>query len=95
MMILSSQNLEDYNIEGIREYTRPLFSIPTHQFLFYPGSIDVAFFMDLLQLEENESQLIRYPERGVCLYKCGNERYNLKVEAKPYREKLFGSAGGR
>jgi hypothetical protein len=51
--------------------------------------------MDLLQLEENEYQLIRYPERGVCLYKCGNERYNLKVEAKPYREKLFGSAGGR
>lgn len=95
MMILSSQNLEDYNIEGIREYTRPLFSIPTHQFLFYPGSIDAAFFMDLLQLEENEYQLIRYPERGVCLYKCGNERYNLKVEAKPYREKLFGSAGGR
>lgn len=95
MMILSSQNLEDYNIEGIREYTRPLFSIPTHQFLFYPGSIDAAFFMDLLQLEENEYQLIRYPERGVCLYKCGNERYNLKVEAKPYREKLFGLSGGR
>ncbi len=43
MMILASQNLEDYNLEGIREYTRPLFSIPTHQFLFYPGSIDPAF----------------------------------------------------
>ena len=95
MVILASQNLEDYNLEGIREYTRPLFSIPTHQFLFYPGSIDPAFFMDMLQLEESEYQLIRYPERGVCLYKCGNERYNLKVMAPPWREKLFGSAGGR
>ena len=95
MMILASQNLEDYNLEGIREYTRPLFSIPTHQFLFYPGSIDPAFFMEMLQLEESEYQLIRYPERGVCLYKCGNERYNLKVMAPPYRETLFGKAGGR
>lgn len=51
--------------------------------------------MDMLQLEESEYQLIRYPERGVCLYKCGNERYNLKVMAPPWREKLFGSAGGR
>lgn len=95
MMILASQNLEDYNLEGIREYTRPLFSIPTHQFLFYLGSIDPAFFMEMLQLEESEYQLIRYPERGVCLYKCGNERYNLKVIASKYRESLFGSAGGR
>ncbi len=95
MMILASQNLEDYNLEGIREYTRPLFSIPTHQFLFYPGSIDPAFFMEMLQLEDSEYQLIRYPERGVCLYKCGNERYNLKVMAPPYRETLFGKAGGR
>ena len=31
-VILASQNLEDFNIDGIREYTKPLFSIPTHQF---------------------------------------------------------------
>ena len=36
-VILSSQNLEDFNIEGIREMTKPLFSIPTHQFLFNTG----------------------------------------------------------
>ena len=28
-VILASQNLEDFNIEGIRELTKPLFSIPT------------------------------------------------------------------
>ena len=39
--------------------------------------------------------LIRYPQRGVCLYKCGNERYLLEVHAPDYKEKLFGKAGGR
>ena len=29
------------------------------------------------------------------LYKCGNERYLLEVHAPPYKEKLFGTAGGR
>ncbi len=94
-VILSSQNLEDFNIEGIRELTKPLFSIPTHQFLFNAGAVDARFYMDTLQLEESEYKLIRFPQRGVCLYKCGNERYNLAVHAPGYKEKLFGKAGGR
>lgn len=94
-VIIASQNLEDFNLEGIREYTKPLFSIPTHQFLFNAGSIDSKFYTDTLQLEESEYNLIRYPQRGVCLYKCGNERYNLMVHAPEYKEKLFGKAGGR
>ena len=94
-VILSSQNLEDFNIEGIREMTKPLFSIPTHQFLFNAGAVDAKFYMDTLQLEESEYKLIRFPQRGVCLYKCGNERYNLAVYAPAYKEKLFGKAGGR
>lgn len=94
-VILSSQNLEDFNIEGIREMTKPLFSIPTHQFLFNAGAVDAKFYMDTLQLEESEYKLIRFPQKGVCLYKCGNERYNLAVHAPGYKEKLFGKAGGR
>lgn len=94
-IILSSQNLEDFNIEGIREYTKPLFSIPTHQFLFNVGTIDAKFYTDTLQLELSEYNLIRYPQRGVCLYKCGNERYNLMVQAPEYKVALFGKAGGR
>lgn len=81
--------------DGIRELTRPLFAIPTHQFLFNAGSVDKRFYMDNLQLEPSEFELIRYPQRGVCLYKCGNERYLLEVHAPPYKEKLFGTAGGR
>lgn len=94
-VILSSQNLEDFNIEGIREMTKPLFSIPTHAFLFNAGAVDEKFYRDTLQLEESEYKLIRFPQRGVCLYKCGNERYNLAVHAPSYKEKLFGKAGGR
>ena len=37
-IILASQNIEDFLIPAIREYTKPLFSIPTHQFLFNAGA---------------------------------------------------------
>lgn len=94
-MILASQNLEDFDVEGVRELTRPLFAIPTHQFLFNAGSVDQKFYMDNLQLEPSEFELIRYPQRGVCLYKCGNERYLLEVHATPHKAGLFGKAGGR
>ena len=94
-LILASQNLEDFDVDGIRELTRPLFAIPTHQFLFNAGSVDKRFYMDNLQLEESEFELIRYPQRGVCLYKCGNERYLLEVYAPPHKAELFGKAGGR
>ena len=94
-LILASQNLEDFDVDGIRELTRPLFAIPTHQFLFNAGSVDKRFYMDNLQLEESEFELSRYPQRGVCLYKCGNERYLLEVHAPPHKAELFGKAGGR
>ena len=94
-LIMASQNLEDFDREGIRELTKPLFAIPPHQFIFNCGSIDKRFYMDLLQLEEAEYNLIRFPQRGVCLFKCGNERYLLEVHAPTYKEALFGTAGGR
>ena len=94
-LILASQNLEDFDVDGIRELTRPLFAIPTHQFLFNAGSVNRQFYMDNLQLEESEFELIRYPQQGVCLYKCGNERYLLEVHAPPHKAELFGKAGGR
>ena len=94
-MILASQNIEDFLIPAIREYTKPLFSIPTHQFLFNAGQINPKEYMDALQVEPSEFELIKYPERGTCLYRCGNERYLLQVIALEYKAALFGSAGGR
>ena len=94
-IILASQNIEDFLIPSIREFTKPLFSIPTHQFLFNAGQINPKEYMDALQVEPSEFELIKYPERGTCLYRCGNERYLLQVIASDYKSALFGKAGGR
>ncbi len=94
-LIMASQNLEDFDTPGVREMTRPLFAIPTHQFLFNAGNVDRRFYMDNLQLEESEFELVSHPQKGVCLFKCGNERYLLEVIAPDHKKKLFGEAGGR
>lgn len=94
-IILASQNIEDFLIPSIREFTKPLFSIPTHQFLFNAGQINPKEYMDALQVEPSEFELIKYPERGTCLFRCGNERYLLQVIAPDYKAALFGKAGGR
>lgn len=94
-IILASQNIEDFLIPSIREFTKPLFSIPTHQFLFNAGQVNPKEYMDALQVEPSEFELIRYPERGTCLYRCGSERYLLQVIAPDYKSALFGKAGGR
>lgn len=94
-VIIASQNIEDFLMDGVRELTKPLFSIPTHQFLFNAGQIEPRTYMDTLQLEEAEFELIRYPERGTCLYRCGNERYLLQVIFPEFKTAMFGKAGGR
>lgn len=95
LLVLASQNIEDFLQPGVRELTKPLFSIPTHQFLFNPGQLEPKTFCDTLQLEQAEFELIRYPERGTCLYRCGNERYLLQVHFPEFKEAMFGKSGGR
>ena len=94
-IVIASQNIEDFLLPEIKEFTKPLFSIPTHQFYFNPGNIEVQVFIDTLQLEMSEYDLVKYPARGSCLYRCRNERYLLQVIASDYKAKLFGKAGGR
>lgn len=94
-LIIASQNVEDLTLPGIKEYTKPLLSIPTHQFFFYPGIVSSENFIDTLQLDPAEYKLINKPSRSHCLYRCGNERYLLKVIAPPYKAALFGTGGGR
>ena len=94
-LIMASQNIEDFVLPGVAEMTKPLFSIPTHQFLFNAGSIDRRFFMDNLQLEDAEYDIVRFSLKTECLYKCGNERHQLVVVAPPHKAALFGKAGGR
>lgn len=94
-VILASQNVDEFLIPSIKEYTKPLFSIPTHHFLFNPGEVNSKDFMEAVQIEQSEFDLISNPEKGTCLYKCGNERYLLQVKSPEYKSKLYGKAGGR
>ena len=94
-LLLASQNIEDFLVPEVKEYTKPLFSIPTHSFFFNVGNCSAAEFIDTVQLLKTEYALIDHSERGTCLYRCGNERYLLQVHAPEYKEALFGKAGGR
>ncbi len=94
-VIIASQNVEDLLLPGIVEYTKPLFSIPTHSFLFNPGqNVDVEAFQRALNVPDSEWELIKNPRKGHCLFRSGNERYHLHVIAPEYKSALFGKAGG-
>lgn len=94
-LIIASQNIEDFNRDDVKEMTKPLFAIPTHQFLFYPGKIAKKDYMDMLRLDEYLFDLISYGTRGTCVFRHGSEAYHLMVKVQQYKEELFGSAGGR
>lgn len=93
-VVIASQNIDDLMLPGIIEYTRPLFSIPTHSFFAYPGKVDTKQFMSVANLNDTEYNLINKSNRGHFLYCCGSERYMLHVIAPPYKSSLFGTAGG-
>lgn len=88
-LILATQNLEDFDQPGIREMTRPLFAIPTHQFYFNAGVVDQQFYARNLQLQPFEYGIIQEVKRGECLYRCGSDRHTLKVVVPEYKAKLF------
>jgi type IV secretory pathway VirB4 component len=94
-LIIASQNVEDFLAEGVREYTRPLFAIPAHQFLFNAGTAEPRAYTETLQMEPSEFERIRHAERGLCIYRAGGERFLLEVTAPEHKSALFGKAGGR
>ena len=94
-VILASQNIEDFLLPSIKEWTKPLLAIPTHLFLFFPGNINPKDLTDVMQMEMSEFVLVKLPEQGTCFFRCGNERYLLQVIAPEYKAALFGKAGGR
>lgn len=94
-LVIASQNIEDFNRADVKEMTKPLFAIPTHQFLFYPGNISKKEYIEMIKFDECLFDLISYPSKGVCVFRHGSEVYHLVVKAQKYKEELFGSAGGR
>lgn len=94
-VVLASQNVSDFFLPNILEYTKPLLSIPTHQFLFFPGTVDKEEYCRIMSETDAEFAVHDSPNQGHCLYRCGNERYHLHVIVPSYKSKLFGTAGGR
>ncbi len=94
-VVIASQNPEDFCDPAIISLTKPIVSTPTHKFLFFPGDINKDEYIKFMGINESEYNIIKYPNQGHCLYMCGLERYHLKVIAPPYKEKLFGTAGGK
>lgn len=93
-VLLASQNPNDFFLPDIIEMTKPLLSTPTHKFLFFPGNCDEEEYIRVMGLTQSEYDIIRFPNKGHCLYICGNERYFHHVIAPDYKSKLFGTAGG-
>ena len=94
-VIIASQNVEDFLAEGVKEYTKPLFSIPAHQFLFNAGNAEPRAYTETLQMQPSEFERIRHAERGLCIYRAGGERFLLEVKAPAHKSALFGEAGGK
>jgi len=94
-VLIATQNIEDFMHPTISHLTKPLISNSTHQFFFYPGAVNWAETSSFLQLEKSETELIKKPAQGRCLFRTGNERFHLLVIAPDYIAELFGSGGGR
>lgn len=94
-IVIASQNLEDLMLPDIISYTKPLFSIPTHRFLFFPGNVDSENFRRTANLAENEYAIIDSPNQGFCLLCSGDDRFHCHVIAPEHKARLFGTAGGR
>lgn len=94
-IVIASQNLEDLMLPDIISYTKPLFSIPTHRFLFFPGNVDGKEFMSVANIKPYEYHLIDSPNQGFCLLCSGDDRFHCHIIAPEHKAKLFGKAGGR
>ena len=56
--------------------------------------MDKKFYMDNLQLESAEYDLISSPNNGICLFKSGADRNLLDVHAPPHKHALITGGGG-
>ncbi len=86
-LIVAMQNLEDFNLDGVREYTKPLFFHSRRiSFLFNAGK----HWRQVLVRIPCSWRIVSITWSGIhdgesALYKCGNERYNLMVNAPEHK----------
>ena len=64
-------------------------------FLFTNCSEHDIVLLLMLQMEDTEFDLISKAQNGECLFRCGSDRYMMKVIAPEHKAKLFGTKGGK
>lgn len=94
IMLMTTQNLSDFNDPAIIHMCQPLFELAIHKFLFYPGDVNRDAMKTLMQLTDSELDIISNSRQRHCLVKCGTEKFHLTVGTLPYEQYLFGDAGG-
>ena len=94
-VMMSTQNIEDFLLPEMKEFTIPFFTLPSQRFLFSPGNVNTNDYRALLNISEDEMNLLCKQQRGSCLFKCGDSSFLLDVRVPEYKSRLFGSEGGR
>ena len=94
-VMMSTQNIEDFLLPEFKEFTVPLFTLPSQRFLFSPGNVNPSDYKSLVNISEDEMQLLMKQSRGNCLFKCGDSSFLINVKVPEYKSKLFGYEGGR
>ena len=94
-LIVASQNVNDFFINSLMEFTKSVFSIPSLQFLFNPGTVKEREYRDALQLEEQEYHLIKTAPKRTCLCRCGTERFYMEITAPEHKKEIIERTGGR
>ena len=89
VVLLASQNMADFLDPVVEHITSPLFAIPAHKFIFYPGTVDRAAFGKLLQLSPAELAIVRDSNQRHCLLISGNEKYHAVIGTLPFEAALF------
>lgn len=99
----ATQNLQDFNDSDIVSLVQPLFSIPKHKFIGFPGESELSLLRKFLNLTDGEIETISMSQRGHFLLLAGKNKYKLVVEGASeldryglnFEKELFGKAGGR
>lgn len=91
----ATQQLSDCSDEKVYVYACALFNTPSFKFMFNPGDLDFHKIKKLLSLTDGEINCIKNSKKKHCLFKCGNDKYNMYTTSLPFESELFGKAGGK
>lgn len=85
-MLMASQNVEDFDRPGVREMTKPLFSIPPHQFLFNCGTVNKRSSWICSSWRKASSTLFRPRTRASASINAATNAMTCSSQHRPTRK---------